>query len=322
MLDLDSLVGGLSGVENQAGGLRLQYNGNMGEMIASGGLLNEREGYSANIPFWSHDLGPSPPAPITYASAGLMIGQPDPMMGFPGSTHFTPYAVLRNTTAGPLSVRATLNYTSGNKPISLSLPNQQLSPYETRQLKFKSILGTLGLEDLSGNINLSFSFAGHAGDLVVATGSVDQTGNYVFAVDPHGEGQSFSKIASYWSVANGFDTMYSLLNPTNSAQDFIVTFYYGDGSGQYKLPVHLDAQASTMIDMAMLIAMREPDPQGNVIPPNVLEGSAVFASAKGERQWMTLVLAGGLFNPRTATCGTVCTSCCGYSTVTVTPSNG
>lgn len=51
MLDLDSLVGGLPGTENQAGGLRVQYNGVMGAIIASGGLVNESEGYSANIPF-------------------------------------------------------------------------------------------------------------------------------------------------------------------------------------------------------------------------------------------------------------------------------
>lgn len=320
MLDLDSLVGALPGLENQAGGLRVQYNGPMGAIIASGGLVNEREGYSANMPFWSHDLGSSSPAPITYASAGLMIGQPDPMMGFPRSVRFTPYATVRNTTANPLSVAARLDYMSGGAPISFPLPDQQLKPLETRQLDFHSILGTLSLENLSGSANLSFSFTGHAGELVLAAGSVDETGNYVFAVEPEGVAKSYAKTGAYWLVANGFDTVYSLWNPTSNAQDFVATFYYADGSGKYQLPVHLDPQASTMIDMVMLIETGQPDPNGNVIPATVHQGSVVFESAKGKGQWMTLVVSGAVFNPQTATCGTSCTTCCGYSGFTIGPS--
>ncbi len=314
MLDLDSLASGLSGVENQAGGLRLEYNGAMGAIIASGGLVNEREGYSVNMPFWFHDPGSSAPIAINYASVGLMLGRPDPMMAFPRSTRFTPYTTLRNTTANPLAVTPTINYMSGYAPVSLPLPRQLLNPFETRHLNFQSILGTLGLEDLSGSINLSFSLKGHAGDLLLAAGSVDQTGNYVFAVEPQGVGRSFSKTAGYWSVANGFDTMFTLWNPLESAQDFVVTFFYGDGVGEYQLPVHLDSQASTMIDMAVLIEMKEPDAVGNVIPASVQQGSAVFASAKGKAEWMTLVVSGGVFNARAATCGLpTCITCNGFS---------
>ncbi len=59
-------------------------------------------------------------------------------------------------------------------PVSLSLPNRQLDPFETRRLNFQSVLGTLGLEDLSGMINLSFSFKGHAGDLLLAAASLQE----------------------------------------------------------------------------------------------------------------------------------------------------
>ncbi len=155
---------------------------------------------------------------------------------------------------------------------------------------------------------------------VSAPACVDQTGNYVFAVEPQGVGKSFSKTAGYWSVANGFDTMFTLWNMTTSAQDFLVTFYYGDGSGKYDLPVHLDAQESTMIDMAMFIEMRQPDADGNLFPAGVREGSAVFASAKGMREPMTLSVSQGTFNVQAATCGIpICISCCGYSGFTVSP---
>jgi hypothetical protein len=107
--------------------------------------------------------------------------------------------------------------------------------------------------------------------------------------------------------------MFTLWNPTGAPQDIVATFYYGDGSGKYALPVHLDPQASTTIDMAMLIAELKPDANGNIIPPSVREGSASFASAKGENTSMTLVIAGGIYNVSTATCGNTCVTCCGNS---------
>ena len=128
MLHLNALTAGLADSENRAGGLRLKYNGEMGALAVSGGLVNERRGYSAGIPFWSHDPDSSAPAAITYGSAGVMIGAPDPMMGFPRSTAFTPYTVLRNTTAQSLPVKVTMNYMAEPKPMSLLLPVAPLNP--------------------------------------------------------------------------------------------------------------------------------------------------------------------------------------------------
>jgi hypothetical protein len=113
--------------------------------------------------------------------------------------------------------------------------------------------------------------------------------------------------------------MFSLSNPTDQPADILATFYYADGSGKYTLPVHLEAQASAMIDMAMLIAEHKPDSDGNVIPSNVQEGSAQFASAKGRNDTITLVIAGGIYNVVDATCGLSCINCCGDSNFGVSP---
>src|SRR5713226_1892399 len=113
--------------------------------------------------------------------------------------------------------------------------------------------------------------------------------------------------------------MFTLWNPTDAPQDILVTFHYGDGSGQYKLPVHLGPQASTTIDMAMLIAENKPDPDGNVIPSNIREGSAEFASPKGRTETITLVIAAGIYNVSTATCGGGCINCCGDSNFGISP---
>ncbi len=184
----------------------------------------------------------------------------------------------------------------------------------------QTALNSLGLKSFNGSINLSTSFTGKAGDVVLATGSVDQTGTYVFEVEPQGVGASRSKFANYWGVSNGNDTMFTLWNPTSAAQDILVTFYYADGSGKYDLPVHLGPQASSMIDMAILIAEHKPDPEGHVIPSNIQEGSAQFASAKGRNEEITLVIAAGIYNVANATCISDCISCCGVSNFNITPS--
>src|SRR5205085_12043427 len=68
-----------------------------------------------------------------------------------------------------------------------------------------------------------------------------------------------------------------------------------------------------MIDMAMLIAQHQADISGDVIPSNIQEGSAIFASAKGPKEQMTVVIASGIYNVMDATCGGNCVNCCGVN---------
>jgi len=324
ILDLDALAPhDRFSAKKVAGGIRVRSE--IGAVIAIGGLVNESEGYSANIPFLFHETSSSTtPKTLTYASAGIMVGKPDPMMmpGFPKETTFNPYLVLRNTTEKPLAVSLQLNYMmgmAGGDPVTRDFPLQLLRPFEARLVQLEAALDAAGLKNFDGSINLSTSITGNAGDLVLATGSVDETGTYVFEVEPQGVGTSRSKIAGYWGVSNGNDTMFTLWNPTAAAQDILVTFYYADGSGQYKLLVHLGPQASTMIDMAMLIAENKPDPEGHLIPPNIQEGSAQFASANGRNEMINVAIAGGIYNVSTATCIGDCIWCCGVSNFGISP---
>ncbi len=326
MLKLEDIANQTSTPDNRAGGIRVEYEGSQGAILVTGALANESEGYSANMPFWFRDTNHSPPTQITYATAGLMLGKPDPMMmpGFPKETAFSLYLSLRNTTEKPLDVALQLNYMSGmgmegTMPVTRNLPAQHLAPFEARQVDLQGPLNAAGLKNFNGSINLSTSLTGRAGDLVLATGSVDQTGTYVFEVEPQGVSSSRSKFTNYWGVANGNDTMFTLWNPTDSPQDIVATFYYGNGSGKYTVPIRLDAQASTMIDMAMLIMEKKPDADGNIFPSNIQEGSAQFASAKGRNEQITLVIAGGLYNVATATCGSTCINCCGDSNFGISP---
>jgi len=322
MIDLNDFVGELHGQDKQAGGLRVTYDGPMDAVMVTGGLVNAHEGYSANLPFVFHDHDTSDPAPITYASTGIMVGAPDRMMNFPNGTQFRPYVALRNTTSHPLGISLSVNWTNVDGTASRqALPTKTLPVLGSEQLDLKSELAKAGLGNVNGDLNVSASFNGHAGDLIVASGSVDESGTYVFEVTPQGIGESHSKQAAYWTVANGFDTMYSVLNPTNKAQDLVMTFYYADGSGRYKLPVHLAPNASTMVDLMMLIESHQPDAEGHTIPSAVSAGSAIIESSEGRKTPITVVVSGGTYNVQTATCGETCITCCGYINITINPSN-
>jgi len=252
---------------------------------------------------------------------GIMVGDADAAAGFPVGTRFAPYATLRNTAPDPLTVKLAVNYTAGPEPVTRTLPPLRLAPFETRHFT-SELFETHGLRGLSGMINVSASFEGRPGDLLLATGSTDQSGTYVFAVEPQGVGRSLSKEGHYWKVADGFDTMFTLWNPTDRAQDFVATFFFGSQGAQYKLPVTLDRNASTTIDVSRIIAAHQPDEDGNVIPFGTREGSVAFSSSKGMTEWMTLAVSIGMLNAQAATCGVFCTNCCGYSGYTVTPNPG
>ncbi len=317
MRNLEDLIGGVPGVRAQAGGLRVTYTAPMGGVMVTGGLVNEREGYSAAIPFVFHDNDPSQgAAAITYGSAGLMSGAPDPSMGFPKGTRFAPYAALRNTTTSRLSVSLSLTWMQTNgSPMTQPLGVTTLGPLQAEQVDMTAALARAGAGNLNGNLNLAVSFTGHAGDLIIATGSVDQTGSFVFEVEPQGVGKTNSKQAAYWTTRDGSDTMYTIWNPTTQAQDVVMTFHYGDGSGTYRLPLHFAANASMAIDMAALTRNQQPDEDGFVMTGSVGEGSAIIESAGGRRTPVTLVVSGGTFNVRTGTCGQICINCCGYTRI-------
>lgn len=315
MFSLENTNDGL-GAEGHAGGVRVDYPGDPGTIMVSGGLLNPKEGYSANIPFArgrSNQIGP-----VTVGSAGIMVGKPDPMMRFPAETTLTPYLILRNTTTKPINLNLRLNYMAENKPILRELP-EKLASMATKRVNLPGVLRSLGIKDLSGSIDVGISYTGQLGDVVMAAGSVDQSGTYVFEVDPQALGSTHRKLGSYWDLEDGSNTMYSLWNPTDKPQDVLVTLYYDNG--KYKLPVHLAPQASVMLDIKNIVEANAPDADGNTFPADAREGSASFDSMEGPSGQINLIISGAVFNVVTGTCFGCCVPCCGTTDVFLDPSS-
>jgi hypothetical protein len=317
LVDLEEMWERLPSRPKGRGGIRVRYEGASGDLLITGGLQNDAIGYSATIPFLFRESAPVEVAPHTYASVGMMIGKPDPMMGFPATTRFAPYAVIRNTTEDRLSVTSSIVYTNNGQPVTVPLPLKPLRPLSTEEIDLKALMAASGLRSFDGMINLTFAFNGRPGDLLISTGSVDQTGTYVFAVQPEAAKISAGKEIAFWSVADGSDTMISLWNPLNAAQNMAVTFHYADGSGEYRLPVHLPAKVDTMISVAELKMMGRPDLNGKTFSATAQEGSATVTNLADPHGDLTVVVNAGTFNVQTATCGGGCTLCSGLTSVIV-----
>jgi hypothetical protein len=262
-----SLESGLN-ASGEEGGIRIESSSQPGSLAVVGGLLNAKEGYSANIPF-AQAMG-SEAGPVTLGSAGIMVGKPDAMMRFPSETTFTSYLVLRNTTARTLPVSLQVSYMSTDGPISKQF-SESLAAQATKRVNLDNILPALATKDFSGSINVGASYTGLPSDVVMASGSVDQTGNYVFEVQPQVLAPARKKLGNYWDLDAGSNTMYSLWNPTDAPQNVVVALHYDNGAGRYRIPVRLEPQSSVMLDLKNIIEANAPDADGNVFPANKSE---------------------------------------------------
>jgi len=298
----------LEGVDGSSGGIRVTYNGAENDVVVAGGLENPREGYSAQIPFVTAPSEPNSKASnVSYSSVGLMLGAPDPMMKFPASTQFGIYLALRNTTPRPVLINPTLYYMQGSDVVKAPLKTLTLAAREARHWTPKEFAAEHGLPNSSGMINLVFSYQGHPRDVIMASGSIDQTKSYVFEIIMKGVGKNLGMSLKDWDVSNGNDTMISLLNLDEKDQDFWVTLFF-DG-GQYKVPVQLKAGGSMMFNVSETIMMQQPDSDGHKIPPGTLHGTAVLSPASPDPQWVNVGVSVGIFNVSTATCGGHCPYC-------------
>ena len=293
------------------GGVRITSSETTDNLVIEGGLEDQTTGYSAAMPFASEPLGQDPAKDRTIAELGFMIGAADPMMLFPAGTTFTPYSFLRNVSDAPLTATPTLWWMAGGKPHSAALPPITLQPLQTQSLDVASSFPLLGPKNFNGSFNISFETVTRRGSLVMSSGSVDQTGNYVFEVKPHGVAEGASKSLQQWSTANGDDTMITIWNPADEAQDFIFTLFFE--GGHYLLPLHMEARETRAFNVSEILQNQVPDAEGNVIPTSVHQGTAKIAGSHAENEYILVAVDFGVYNVRKATCQNGCTTCEGYT---------
>jgi len=135
-------------------------------------------------------------------------------------------------------------------------------------------------------VNLVLDAQGPSGGLAMASGSVDQKNTYVFGAIPHGIQESVAKNISYWSTSNGDDTMVTLWNPADEAQDLLFTLFFSGGHYGFSIP--LRPRATHMFSVSEIIRNQIPDAEGNIIPATVHEGSAKISGPKARMNTFSL----------------------------------
>jgi len=308
LLSLDDIAATLPRNQSLMGGLHVVFTGKSSDVMISGGLENQSEGYSALIPFVMHDAATDAPSSMTLASTGMMVGLPDPTMKFPKGTAFFPYTYLRNASSSSMQVNRALYYTlAGGGGQRVALPSLAIGAGSTVQVPLD--FGSIGLGSFNGQITETFSTVSNPGDLLAATGSTDQTANYVFEVLPQFVTTTKSLQSEYWHVGNSYDTMTTVWNSGTAAEDLLITFSFSGGKGNYKLPVHLAPGAATVIDMAELIAEAKPDAEGSLIPSSTRGGGMIVSGPSDLMDEINVILSEGTFSVFGATCVPVCYSC-------------
>jgi len=299
----------LMSVAGSQGGVRVTWEAPEGALIVNAGLEDQATGYSARLPLHFPPVASAETARLRYAAVGLMSGAADPMMLFPAGTTFTPYALVRNISAPPLSVTPTLWWMEGSMPHSAKLQQLSLPPYNSRNLNLPELISKAGLKNFNGSFNLILDADGKSRSLLTAVGSVDQRNTYVFEVLSSGVIESAAKSLSYWSTRDGDDTMVTLWNPADEAQDFVFTLFFP--GGHYRLPIHLDGRVTRTFNVSEIIHNQIPDDEGNIIPATAREGSAQIAGSNGDNELILVSVDVGTYNVQKATCGNYCFTCQG-----------
>lgn len=298
------------------GGISVSYQGSIDDLILTGGLGDPATGYSATIPFQLIPQSGSSTASITYAELGLMTGAADPMMKFPAGKTFTPYTVVRNTSGAAVSITPVLHWMKEGSPHRAALPAISLAPYHSQNLSVPSMLAS-ALGNFNGQVNLALQVEGPAGAVLIASGSVDQKSTYVFTVQPMGVVESESRSLSYWSTGRGNDTMVTLWNPADEAQNMIFKLTYT--GGHYLFPVQLGPKSTHMFNISEIVNSGVPDAEGNVIPVLVNEGAAMVYGSLGENQRILVAMDSGVYNVQKATCQWYCINCNGETSAWASP---
>ena len=105
-------------------------------------------------------MGMMEPGSSQLASAGIMIGHQDPMMGFPKNTTFRPYAFVRNISADVVFLSPSVNYqTKGQQPQTAAPPAVELQPNQVASLFPASGIPKSVMQGMDRDFNLIITTA-------------------------------------------------------------------------------------------------------------------------------------------------------------------
>lgn len=265
------------------GALDIEYTGSADAISVNAGTYDDERGFSAGMAFYRlsriHPL--SKTSTRTFVAPGMMVGAPDPMMMFPSGTNFHPYAFVRNIGTQPIVLNPVvyLEDSTDLKLAPLVVPPNSVAEVPVAQAAMKA--------QAKDMITLALHASGDPRFLLVQTGSIDESGTYVFEVPSRLVQTTVSQYICHWLAEGDNDTMISVANTESAPQDLILRLNFGNDK-HYLVPVHLKKGETRMWNLSGLLMNATPDKDGNLPPPGVTEGSAEILNSIREDKPITV----------------------------------
>ena len=285
--------------EPQGIGIRLEYNGVPGGLVAQGWMMDEQKGFSLPFAFRpKSNCGCAGEVQHKYGT-GIMIGAGGMghMRGGANGPTFSPFLTARNASSKPLLITPTFSFKADNKNQTAVLPAIRLAAQQTAVVNLRKYQesGAFPLSVEMGDIDLQYR--GEAGALVAELASVDQDGSFVSPVLLTCNGNRDHHMV-FWRTDGDWHSSVTIDNISSEDNDLEITISYP--GGLYLLEKTVAAGETAMISINELQQSQVPDPAGRRIPLDAKLGGANIWSRNADNG---LVINAMLVNPVTRTCG-------------------
>lgn len=253
--------------------IRIEHNGPPGAIIATGFALNEKTGFSCNLPFIDRATAKT----AHLAGAHVRFGRPGSREGFPAGTRFKAPLLIANTGDQPTEARAFVDYTIAGVAGRAEIAKLELAPNEVRTVELSGAIARFAGAGPVDDAGVDIEYSGSPGAVIARLTSLDQSGDYAFDVpikDPLAEmlrvGGSYP-----WQLDGGFSTVLHLKNTINKPVFALVQVRYPGGSYNLeRLP--LQPYQTIAVDIRALRDGQQKDIRDSVMPSDVESGQVVW----------------------------------------------
>ncbi|HEV8131151.1 MAG TPA: hypothetical protein VGQ81_07855, partial [Acidobacteriota bacterium] len=149
--------------------ITLEHNGQPGDVIATGFVLNPANGFSSNLNFIDRSTTKS----SRLAGAHFRFGAPDPKEGFPPGTKFLAPLVLANAEDSATDARLFVDYTVDSQSRRVEIGKILLGPKEIRQIDLSQELARKGIIGPVKDAGVDISYSGMVGSVIARLVSMD-----------------------------------------------------------------------------------------------------------------------------------------------------
>jgi hypothetical protein len=253
--------------------MHIDHSGTPGAVIVNAFAINERTGFSCNLPFIDRATAKT----TRLAGAHVRLGKPDRAEGFPAATRFNAPLVVANAGDLPTEARVFVDYTVGGVASRAEVGRLKLAPQQVQQVELSNALARLGVNRPLDDAGLDVDYTGSPGTLIARLTSLDQSGDFAFDVPVKDPLAEMNRVGGNypWRLDDGFSTVLHLKNTIDQKVFALVQVRYAGGSYNLeRLP--LQPFQTVAVDLRALRDSQQPDIRDSLFPKEVEGGEVVW----------------------------------------------